>query len=128
MRDRLHADQSDIRLAYAGASGQSVFGYLLFSGVEAARLAEALLEEIERAMDRDTFMEADEAKAFGIIDEVFDKRPDAGEDSGTGAADVIVCPYERASQSGILALARKLGARTVAFSTAARKAAKKSKA
>jgi glycosyltransferase involved in cell wall biosynthesis len=30
------------------------------------------------------------------------------------AADVIVCPYERASQSGILALARKLGARTVA--------------
>ena len=30
------------------------------------------------------------------------------------AADVIVCPYERASQSGILALARKVGARTVA--------------
>jgi len=46
------------------------------------------LEEIERAMDRDTFMEADEAKAFGIIDEVFDKRPDQGEDSGTGAGDV----------------------------------------
>ena len=46
------------------------------------------LEEIEKAMDRDTFMEADEAKAFGIIDEVFDKRPDAGEDSGTGAGEV----------------------------------------
>ena len=30
------------------------------------------------------------------------------------AADVIVCPYDRASQSGILALARKVGARTVA--------------
>jgi glycosyltransferase involved in cell wall biosynthesis len=30
------------------------------------------------------------------------------------AADVVVCPYDRASQSGILALARKLGARTVA--------------
>jgi glycosyltransferase involved in cell wall biosynthesis len=30
------------------------------------------------------------------------------------AADVIVCPYDRGSQSGILALSRKLGARTVA--------------
>ena len=46
------------------------------------------LEEIEKAMDRDKFLEADEAKAFGIIDEVFDKRPDAGEDSGTGAGEV----------------------------------------
>src|SRR6476619_3722344 len=35
------------------------------------------LEEIEKAMDRDTFMEADEAKAFGIIDEVFDTRPES---------------------------------------------------
>jgi ATP-dependent Clp protease protease subunit len=34
------------------------------------------LEEIEKAMDRDTFLEADEAKAFGIVDEVFDKRPE----------------------------------------------------
>ena len=33
------------------------------------------LEEIEKAMDRDTFLEADEAKAFGLVDEVFDKRP-----------------------------------------------------
>ena len=39
-------------------------------------------------MDRDKFLEADEAKAFGIIDEVFDKRPDSGEDAGTGAGDV----------------------------------------
>ena len=46
------------------------------------------LDELEKAMDRDTFLEADEAKAFGIIDEVFDRRPDAGEDGGTGAADV----------------------------------------
>jgi glycosyltransferase involved in cell wall biosynthesis len=30
------------------------------------------------------------------------------------AADVVVCPYDRGSQSGILALARTLGARTVA--------------
>ena len=35
-------------------------------------------------MDRDTFLEADEAKAFGIIDEVFDKRPDQGGDAGAG--------------------------------------------
>ncbi len=46
------------------------------------------IDEIEKAMDRDTFLEADEAKAFGIIDEVFDTRPDAGEDSGTGQGDV----------------------------------------
>jgi ATP-dependent Clp protease protease subunit len=46
------------------------------------------IEEIEKAMDRDKFMESDEAKTFGIIDEVFDKRPDAGEDSGTAAGDV----------------------------------------
>lgn len=35
------------------------------------------LKEIEKAMDRDTFLEADEAKAFGLVDEVFDKRPAA---------------------------------------------------
>ena len=46
------------------------------------------IEEIEKSMDRDKFLEADEAKAFGLIDEVFDKRPDAGEDGGTGAGDV----------------------------------------
>jgi len=39
-------------------------------------------------MDRDKFLEADEAKAFGIIDEVFDTRPEAGEDSGTGQGEV----------------------------------------
>jgi len=33
------------------------------------------LKDIEKAMDRDTFLEADEAKAFGLVDEVFDKRP-----------------------------------------------------
>jgi ATP-dependent Clp protease protease subunit len=40
------------------------------------------LEKIEAAMDRDTFLEADEAKTFGLIDEVLDKRPAAVEDSG----------------------------------------------
>ena len=33
------------------------------------------LETIELAMDRDKFMSADEAKEFGLVDEVFDKRP-----------------------------------------------------
>lgn len=33
------------------------------------------LKEIEKAMDRDTFLEADEAKEFGIVDQVFDRRP-----------------------------------------------------
>lgn len=32
------------------------------------------LEEIERRMDRDTFLEAHEAKEFGLIDEVYDRR------------------------------------------------------
>lgn len=38
------------------------------------------IEEIEKAMDRDTFLEADEAKAFGIVDEVYNKRPVPVED------------------------------------------------
>jgi ATP-dependent Clp protease protease subunit len=33
------------------------------------------LEKIEKAMDRDTFLEAEEAKEFGLVDQVFDKRP-----------------------------------------------------
>jgi ATP-dependent Clp protease protease subunit len=43
------------------------------------------LEEIERALDRDTFLEAEEAKAFGLVDKVFESRPDAdkaGDESG----------------------------------------------
>lgn len=39
------------------------------------------VEEIEKAMDRDTFLEADEAKAFGIVDEVYNKRPVPVEDT-----------------------------------------------
>ncbi len=45
------------------------------------------LETIERAMDRDKFLDSAEAKAFGIVDEVFDKRPDAAaEDAARSAA------------------------------------------
>jgi ATP-dependent Clp protease, protease subunit len=38
-------------------------------------------EEIEKAMERDNFMTADEAKTFGLVDEVFDKRPASTEES-----------------------------------------------
>ena len=44
------------------------------------------LDVIENAMERDKFLSADEAKAFGLIDEVFDKRPVPAEDSGAAAA------------------------------------------
>ena len=43
------------------------------------------IEEIERKMDRDTFLQADEAKAFGLIDEVFDKRPAPADDMAAAA-------------------------------------------
>ncbi|MFC7537702.1 ATP-dependent Clp endopeptidase proteolytic subunit ClpP [Sphingomonas sp. GCM10030256] len=45
------------------------------------------IEAIEAAMDRDKFLEADEAKEFGLIDEVFDKRPDAVDGDSAAAAD-----------------------------------------
>jgi ATP-dependent Clp protease protease subunit len=41
------------------------------------------IEEIEKAMDRDNFMEAEEAKAFGLVDQVYDKRPVATEAAPT---------------------------------------------
>ena len=43
------------------------------------------IEEIERAMDRDKFLSSTEAKEFGLIDEVFDKRPAIADDSATAA-------------------------------------------
>jgi ATP-dependent Clp protease protease subunit len=49
------------------------------------------LDEIEKAMDRDTFLEAEEAKAFGLVDKVFETRPDTeetgGEDGSGGAPE-----------------------------------------
>ncbi|MFC4254525.1 ATP-dependent Clp protease proteolytic subunit [Altererythrobacter xixiisoli] len=47
------------------------------------------LEEIERALDRDTFLEADEALAFGLVDRVFAHRSEGGTEGselGTGGA------------------------------------------
>lgn len=38
------------------------------------------LEDIERVMDRDTFMDVDQAMAFGVIDQVLHKRPKSKED------------------------------------------------
>jgi len=47
------------------------------------------LTDIEKALDRDTFLEADEALKFGIVDKVFAHRPkdeETGEASGSGGA------------------------------------------
>ncbi len=45
------------------------------------------IETIERAMDRDKFLSSTEAKEFGLVDEVFDKRPAVeGEDAAKSAA------------------------------------------
>lgn len=38
------------------------------------------IEEIEKAVERDRFFSADEAREFGLVDEVFDKRPAASEE------------------------------------------------
>ena len=39
------------------------------------------VEAIEKALDRDTYMSAEEAKAFGLIDTVLAKRPDTPENT-----------------------------------------------
>ena len=47
------------------------------------------LDEIEKAMDRDTFLEAEEARAFGLVDKVVEARPSGdvtGDDEGSGGA------------------------------------------
>ncbi len=47
------------------------------------------LEEIEAAVDRDNWLDAQEAMAFGLVDKVFEARPDGdavGIQSGTGGA------------------------------------------
>ena len=43
------------------------------------------LKEIEKAMDRDTFLEADEAMKFGLVDKVFETRPENAEDDKEGS-------------------------------------------
>ena len=39
------------------------------------------LAEIERALDRDTYMNAEEAKTFGLIDQIMTRRPESPEGS-----------------------------------------------
>lgn len=41
------------------------------------------LEEIEKVMDRDTFLDVKQAVEFGVIDEILAKRPLPGEDDKT---------------------------------------------
>ncbi|MCF8480003.1 MAG: ATP-dependent Clp endopeptidase proteolytic subunit ClpP [Rhodospirillum sp.] len=45
------------------------------------------LETIEKAMDRDNYMTSEEAKSFGLIDEVIDRRPKDDEDKDTKSKD-----------------------------------------
>jgi ATP-dependent Clp protease protease subunit len=52
-----------------------------------ARYTGKPLEEIEAAVDRDNWLDASEAKTFGLVDKVFETRPDSEHDaSGTGGA------------------------------------------
>src|SRR3546814_19995244 len=51
------------------------------------------LEEIEKAMDRDTFLEADEALKFGVVDKVFETRPERSEERRVGTECVSTCRY-----------------------------------
>ena len=44
------------------------------------------IETINDSMERDKFLSADEAKEFGLIDEVFDKRPTPAEEPQQAAA------------------------------------------
>ena len=47
------------------------------------------LSDIEKAMDRDTFLEAEEAMKFGLVDKVFETRPETENetsDEGSGGA------------------------------------------
>jgi ATP-dependent Clp protease protease subunit len=43
------------------------------------------VEAIETAVERDKFLSADEAREFGLVDEVFDKRPASGDEAGQQA-------------------------------------------
>lgn len=44
------------------------------------------IEDIERAVERDRFLSAEEAKQFGLVDEVFDRRPAASDEDGAKSA------------------------------------------
>ena len=79
-----------IHQPHGGARGQA--SDIEIQAKEILRLRESLnniyvthtgqkLATIEKAMDRDNFMSADEAQKFGLIDEVVTKLPDTDEDT-----------------------------------------------
>ena len=45
------------------------------------------VKEIDEALDRDTWLDAEEAKAFGLVDKVFESRPASEGDAGEAAKD-----------------------------------------
>jgi ATP-dependent Clp protease protease subunit len=47
-----------------------------------ARHTGQTVDAIEKMLDRDTYMTGEEAKAFGLIDQVMERRPDGGETPG----------------------------------------------
>ena len=49
----------------------------LTSNAAAAQRTGKSVEEIDQALDRDTWLDAEEAKAFGLVDQVFESRPAA---------------------------------------------------
>ena len=54
-----------------------------------AKFTGKTVEEIDIALDRDNWLDADEAKTFGLVDKVFETRPEGdapGEDKGSGGA------------------------------------------
>src|SRR3546814_12549526 len=64
------------------------------------------LKEIEKAMDRDTFLEADEAKEFGLVDQVFDRRPglpgdDAPKDVSEGPTPCFLREFSSRRHPGL---------------------------
>ena len=44
-----------------------------------ARHTGQTVEAVEKALDRDTYMSAEEAKAFGLIDTIMERRPETGD-------------------------------------------------
>jgi ATP-dependent Clp protease protease subunit len=40
------------------------------------------VEAVEKMLDRDTYLTAEEAKAFGLVDKILERRPEAAEGTG----------------------------------------------
>ena len=59
------------------------------------------LEVIHRDSDRDFFMSADEAKAYGLVDEIIQSQPKAGPNGSSSKATAgALSPKESSSESG----------------------------